>query len=967
MFILPDQILDNMNCDFCHKILSIAPVKVYRNGERKCGRCSEVDDNGVVSRYGLIANHCLFKCVNRFDGCRELLTFSDVAEHESKCKSKTIVCPLCPRIENVPIFMLIKHFEDNHQGCFLATPSFKVDVTATQTKMFLYRAKDNLFFIEFKNSLIDTISLNTYYVGEQKKAVQMKQKFIVSFGDDLKKVETETKACVPFGHEDSEGFLVEWPKIEFVYIVFEIVSDIFEIFSCSGDCSTGKKYIGLPRNISLWREFKQEHPEFSVSSSSPSTLLKNEYNTAKYKISIYCLNCSLPMMDDDYSFLEVKPLDFRFICHSCERYYKYKSDICFIPQNKICSVPLGIHLSYSCVWRSFGCLDFYYRKEIEIHETNCPYQPPQTCPVPDCTFKGTLPDLDKHFKDIHPENMISLLPHTTIYSSYYSRKWYIWAYYGFVLFEVQSHSNTHVSICALQEKGGKFQPRALLLTKYGFVDQILDNMNCDFCHKTLSVAPVKVYHNREIRCGRCSKDNDNGVVSKYGLIADQILFKCVNRFDGCRELLLSSDVTEHESKCESKTVICPLCPETEVLPTFMLPKHFRNNHQDCFLATPSFRVNVTATQSKMFLYRSKDNLFFIEFNTSVDTIGLNTYYLGVQKEAERMKHKFIVSYGDGSRQIETETKACVSFGCEKFEGFLLRKPEVQIVFIVFELFFSEIVELCSSHENSKWKNADIGLPRNISLDWGFRQQNVDFSVSSGSPSTLIKKTRKYDHEILVYCHNCSTPMMHGTYYLEVKPLEYHYICHICEQYYRVESPNIHLIPQDTLCSVPLKFHISHSCIWRSFGCSQMNYLTEVEDHETNCPCQPPQTCPVPNCSFEGKLPDLKEHFENIHPEDKIFFCPCATIPNDNSSGKYYVWAYYGFVLISKNGEEYEVFSFEEKGDMGELKLRALFFDLIESRIRFLGLATQECSVTIDRLDIWYSSFVCYFLFMNHII
>ncbi|KAG5883398.1 hypothetical protein JTB14_031287 [Gonioctena quinquepunctata] len=474
MLILPDQILDTMNCDFCHKILSIAPVKVFRNGERKCGRCSEVDDNGVVSQYGLIADHCLFKCVNRFDGCRELLTFSDVAEHESKCKSKTIVCPLCPEIEEVPTFMLIKHIEDNHQGCFLATPSFKVDVTGTQTKMFLYRAKDNLFFIEFKNTLIDTISLNTYYVGEQKKAQQMKQKFIVSFGDGSKKIETETQACVPFGGlEDSEGFLVEWPKIEFVFIVLEIGSEIIEMFNCSGDCSRGKnENIGLPRKISLWEGFQKENPQFSVSSSSRSSLLKNSCGR-KYEISIYCLNCSSPMIDDDeYNFLEVKPLNFHLVCHSCVMYYRTFSNINLTPQKDLCSVTLGMHITYSCVWRSFGCLDFHYRKEIEDHETDCPYQPPQTCPVPECTFEGTLPDLDEHFENIHPENRISMLPLTVMKTSVKSVKWYIWAYYGFVSFKVSSKISESdyrykitLSICALQEKGSKLKPNVLCIAE----------------------------------------------------------------------------------------------------------------------------------------------------------------------------------------------------------------------------------------------------------------------------------------------------------------------------------------------------------------------------------------------------------------------------------------------------------------------------------------------------------------------
>ncbi|KAG5894702.1 hypothetical protein JTB14_034750 [Gonioctena quinquepunctata] len=80
-FIIPDNILDTLTCNTCNKYLSVQPVKIYPNRRIKCGRCarSKKQGDGVISLFGLVADKCLFKCINRFDGCRELLTYSQVS------------------------------------------------------------------------------------------------------------------------------------------------------------------------------------------------------------------------------------------------------------------------------------------------------------------------------------------------------------------------------------------------------------------------------------------------------------------------------------------------------------------------------------------------------------------------------------------------------------------------------------------------------------------------------------------------------------------------------------------------------------------------------------------------------------------------------------------------------------------------------------------------------------------------
>ncbi|KAG5878759.1 hypothetical protein JTB14_012129 [Gonioctena quinquepunctata] len=314
MIQIPDELLDTLHCDLCHKVLSVGPVKVYPNRKTKCGRCSEDKDKGVVSKYGLIADHCLFKCLNRFDGCRQLLTPNQVIDHETTCKSNSIVCPVCPKIREIPTYMLIKHFKEHHRDYVLTTPSFKVDTTKPDIKIYLYRSNDSLFYIEFKSTSVGTISLNTFYLGEQEEAERTKQKFAIHYGANLEKIETITKTCDAYGCENSKGFLLETPNANRVLVTFVLNLGVSEfIVSTITNCKS-KEEICLPRNISLAWGFQQDHPEFSVSQSATSVLMKKS-NDEFSEIFVCCTFCSNPTSAPKY--LELEPLRYFALCVAC--------------------------------------------------------------------------------------------------------------------------------------------------------------------------------------------------------------------------------------------------------------------------------------------------------------------------------------------------------------------------------------------------------------------------------------------------------------------------------------------------------------------------------------------------------------------------------------------------------------------------------------------------------------------------
>lgn len=185
--IVPDNVLDVLLCDECHKYLSVKPVTLD-NRRILCGRCSFAGN--VNSQYGIFAENALFKCINHFDGCNTLLNYSQVISHEIKCKSENCECILCPAGSlEVPIYMLQYHVKKNHRKSILNTSYFTVMLTDLEMNMFFYRIQNNLFFIKQSfDRLNKSISIEFIKVVKNKgesPIIQIKYSIIYQGGGNI--------------------------------------------------------------------------------------------------------------------------------------------------------------------------------------------------------------------------------------------------------------------------------------------------------------------------------------------------------------------------------------------------------------------------------------------------------------------------------------------------------------------------------------------------------------------------------------------------------------------------------------------------------------------------------------------------------------------------------------------------------------------------------------------------------------
>ena len=109
----------------------------------------------------------------------------------------------------------------------------------------------------------------------------------------------------------------------------------------------------------------------------------------------------------------------------------------------------------------------------------------------------------------------------------------------------------------------------VLLTK-----DVLSKQVCSNCKKYLSIPPIKIYCNRQVKCGRCCKDDDGGTKSTlYEMVTKGLKFPCINHMEGCMKYCRISKMSAHENNCPSNKYHVLLLKVPLMRCPFILKKH----------------------------------------------------------------------------------------------------------------------------------------------------------------------------------------------------------------------------------------------------------------------------------------------------------------------------------------------------------------------------------------------------------
>ncbi|XP_072398927.1 uncharacterized protein [Diabrotica undecimpunctata] len=415
-------------------------------------------------------------------------------------------------------------------------------------------------------------------------------------------------------------------------------------------------------------------------------------------------------------------------------------------------------------------------------------------------------------------------------------------------------------------------------------DNILETLLCSFCHKYLSVKPVKVYPNRLIQCGRCDNNEEQsthkseGVESLYGAIAENILFKCVNRFDGCRELLKYSQVWDHEQACLVKLHKCPICYEE--MASFLMLRHFHYKHKNAILDCPAFVFNLNdlLEMPSGYIYQEEDNLFFlyISYSQSENTIKLGLVCMASYKLAENIYHQFTLSSEKKEFDIVMNPKSCNN------DFFVVDISHMSnLIHIKFKLFDRNLKVLASSEvSNSVVKP----VPK--------KQNPLAKMLLHGN------QIKEYQTEVNLKCIECEVYCFLLVSTLKVNTCfidkDNNCICYNCYQW--LKSMYSHYFERRFSNEIIDKMKFS---MWNcSTCCSDFKPLDRVLSHTINCKLARQFSCPIKNCCEKGTADKMIEHLK-IH--NCLAFLSPFKLTLNSSSCYVFVEKYIVFLHITRSG------------------------------------------------------------------
>lgn len=405
-------------------------------------------------------------------------------------------------------------------------------------------------------------------------------------------------------------------------------------------------------------------------------------------------------------------------------------------------------------------------------------------------------------------------------------------------------------------------------------EEILKNLVCDDCKKYLSVGPVKVYPNKHILCGRCSKDNDNGVESLYGNIVQRGLFRCINRYDGCNQFLLYSEVSAHEANCKSELYNCPCCYLLPKMPAFLLVNHFQKHHKESVLGNTNILISVDRCNvDKKYLYIKEDFLFIICVTLNSGHIVLNTYYIGNVSLSREITQRFILSSTDGSlERHDTGKRPCYTFEDSNFnDGFKvdckIKKCLLNVHIDIDTKKADKLILLPTSYTNTVVNTEHHNMD---SLDTSENKLylNEEFKKMWSSQYTLGFSENfllNINHKVINYCSFCQNKFNffsknQSVYKCTKCSSDFdRFICSKCYHFGIKKCDNgkdYTFAPEETAVFQCVEYF----CKW---NCGEKFFSWDLRKHENNCNFQVDVICPVKKCQWKGKRFELPGHVK-IH-------------------------------------------------------------------------------------------------------
>lgn len=415
--------LQILKCSLCDESLSVFPISLSINNTNKttrniCGRCPNIDEEDVIitrnSMYEALAEHTLFPCRYKPNGCRERMTPSQLKQHEPFCAQRPIFCPHTPLGSCAwqgSKQELFEHFNDKHRFLLIENCITEVDIVTKQEENFLMQLNNDLYIVQFAcDGDDDALKINLRIIGTEntRNRFQYYLSFYQTVGESS---DTETNVV--------ELFDIDNPQRSLSTSASTCIVQISDLKTALNDPSTIRcRIVIMPSQIvslmdctnsSELDEASGGDNNCSTSNGSPSCsgtngMLINAALQRKLECPVCLSHFKIPVLQCEKG---------HSLCEAC----RPQSGTCpecradFTATRNFALEKILEETMFNCKNDQFGCKYLGIPSELSVHEPNCAYC--RTCPLNDregreCPWMGSLFHILEHGRAIHSDNVLDL-------------------------------------------------------------------------------------------------------------------------------------------------------------------------------------------------------------------------------------------------------------------------------------------------------------------------------------------------------------------------------------------------------------------------------------------------------------------------------------------------------------------------------------------------------------------------------
>ncbi|XP_072395360.1 uncharacterized protein [Diabrotica undecimpunctata] len=369
---IPTEVLPNLLCAQCQRVLSRFPVYCYPKGA-SCGRC-KCPEKGIRNEaYEAVAQNIKFPCCNNEYGCLENLFPKDMERHEDSCSFRKYQCPIITNTTcdwKGSVNDLLDHFSQKHKMFILSEHPFEVDFVNSHDENYLLPYGEELYLVNrLSDSWRQTFFCTVSYIGNDLDE-DVSYKLILENGN---------RSCA---HEIQKKINVTTPleKTDLMNILNDPTSIVVR--------------------IEIFKE-DDKKIEFSDTDDEESS---NNMNDNLLKI-VECPICFEYMAPPIHQCITGHS-----ICPKCKEIVK-ECPTCkqgFGNTQNYALVEIMQHLNYPCKNKNCKFLGKY--TDIKQHEATCVYSP-FSCPLKEhlgCDEKIPFDQLYEHIANNHSENLLQM-------------------------------------------------------------------------------------------------------------------------------------------------------------------------------------------------------------------------------------------------------------------------------------------------------------------------------------------------------------------------------------------------------------------------------------------------------------------------------------------------------------------------------------------------------------------------------